>query len=71
METLRQLYNCLILDSEKEKEFATKLEENSEVSICVKLPKSFYINTPVGQYSPDWAIAFSGDSGIKHIYFVT
>ena len=70
METPRQLYNCLIWDSDKEKKFATELETSSEVSIYVKLPKSFYINTPVGQYSPDWAIAFREDSGIKHIYFV-
>lgn len=70
METPRQLYNCLIWDSDKEKKFAAELEASSEVSIYVKLPKSFYINTPVGQYSPDWAIAFREDSGIKHIYFV-
>ena len=34
------------------------LEEHSrEVEVCVKLPRSFYVNIPVGNYSPDWAIA--------------
>ncbi|MDR1895004.1 MAG: hypothetical protein LBQ61_10035, partial [Spirochaetales bacterium] len=31
--------------------------------------KSFYINTPVGNYNPDWAIAFK-EGSVKHIYFV-
>ena len=39
------------------------------MSVYVKLPKGFYINTPVGHYNPDWAIAFN-DGMVKHIYFV-
>ena len=35
-----------------------------------KLPRSFQIPTPVGNYAPDWAIAFNDNAGIKHIYFV-
>ena len=35
----------------------------------VKLPKGFYISTPVGRYNPDWAIAF-WEGKVKHIYFV-
>ena len=34
-----------------------------------KLPKSFHIPTPVGNYNPDWAIAFNKDK-VKHVYFV-
>ena len=30
---------------------------------------SFSIPTPVGNYSPDWAIAFN-EGMVKHIYFV-
>ena len=29
----------------------------------------FHIPTPVGNYSPDWAIAFQ-EGKVKHIYFV-
>lgn len=41
----------------------------TDVAIYVKLPRGFYINTPVGKYNPDWAIAFHEDK-VKHIYFV-
>ena len=34
-----------------------------------KLPGGFYINTPMGKYNPDWAVAFREDS-VKHVYFV-
>jgi type III restriction enzyme len=33
------------------------------------LPRGFLIPTPVGDYNPDWAIAFKKGS-IKHLYFV-
>jgi type III restriction enzyme len=33
------------------------------------LPKSFHIPTPVGNYNPDWAIAFQSGK-VKHVYFV-
>ena len=32
-------------------------------------PGGFYIDTPVGKYNPDWAIAFY-EGSVKHIYFV-
>lgn len=67
--TERHLYDHLLYDSDKEKELAESLETWDEVSLYVKLPKGFYINTPVGKYSPDWAIAFREDK-VKHIYFV-
>lgn len=34
-----------------------------------KLPKGFSIPTPVGGYTPDWAIAFK-QGAVKHVYFV-
>ncbi len=34
-----------------------------------KLPGGFSILTPVGNYNPDWAIAFK-EGNVKHIYFV-
>lgn len=52
-----------------ERLFAEELDSSTEVSVYAKLPKSFFIPTPVGRYSPDWAIAFY-DNGIKHIYFI-
>ena len=37
--------------------------------VYVKLPKGFFISTPVGNYNPDWAITFK-EGTVKHIYFV-
>ena len=34
-----------------------------------KLPRGFAIPTPVGNYAPDWAIAFK-EGAVKHIYFI-
>lgn len=65
----KSLYNYLVYDSNVEKEFGEDLDRNADVSIYVKLPKGFYINTPVGHYNPDWAIAFN-EGSVKHIYFV-
>lgn len=65
----KNLYNYLIYDSDVEKEFGEDLDKNQEVAVYVKLPKDFYINTPVGNYNPDWAIAFH-EEDVKHIYFV-
>lgn len=67
--TEKNLYNYLIYDSEVEKKFGEDLDKSEEVAIYVKLPKGFYINTPVGHYNPDWAIAFN-EGSVKHIYFI-
>lgn len=52
-----------------ERRFAENLDGAEEVFIYAKLPKGFYIPTPVGHYSPDWAIVFH-EGKVKHIYFV-
>ena len=52
-----------------ERKFVEKLEEANEVVVYAKLPKGFHIPTPMGNYSPDWAIAFE-EGKVKHIYFV-
>ena len=52
-----------------ERRFAEDLDTADEVCVYAKLPKGFHIPTPVGNYSPDWAIAFN-EGAVKHIYFV-
>lgn len=52
-----------------ERQFVDKLEEANEVVVYAKLPKGFHIPTPMGNYSPDWAIAFQ-EGKVKHVYFV-
>ena len=46
-----------------------ELDASAEVVVYAKLPKTFFIPTPVGNYNPDWAIAFKQDK-VKHIYFI-
>lgn len=65
----RSIYDYLIYDSDGEKKFASQLDINEKVALYWKLPKSFFISTPVGKYSPDWAIAFH-EGQVKHVYFV-
>ena len=69
MKTRRHLYDHLVYDSDNEQKFASMLDIDDNVAVYVKLPKSFYISTPVGHYNPDWAIAFY-EGTVKHIYFV-
>ncbi len=52
-----------------ERRFAEDLDAAEEVCVYAKLPRTFQIPTPVGNYSPDWAIAFY-EGAVKHIFFV-
>lgn len=52
-----------------ERKFAEDLDAAEEVCVYAKLPRTFQIPTPVGNYSPDWAIAFYAGT-VKHIFFV-
>lgn len=58
-----------VLDSDIERKFARDLEESADVCAFAHLPRSFKIPTPVGDYAPDWAIAFN-EGSVKHIFFV-
>ena len=65
----RCIYDCVSCDSQTEKDFAEELDAYEDVAVYVKLPRAFSIDTPVGKYNPDWAIAFV-DGSVKHVYFV-
>lgn len=56
-------------DKSIERRFAEDLDAAEEVCVYAKLPRTFQIPTPVGNYSPDWAIAFY-EGAVKHIFFV-
>lgn len=56
-------------DESVERKFVQRLDTAKEVVVYAKLPKGFHIPTPVGNYSPDWAIAFQ-EGSVKHVYFV-
>ena len=52
-----------------ERELAENMDLADEVCVYAKLPRGFSIPTPVGSYSPDWAVAFYSGT-VKHIFFV-
>lgn len=65
----RHIYDYVLTDSKIERNFVKELDTAHEVVVYAKLPRGFLIPTPVGDYNPDWAIAFK-DGAVKHIYFV-
>lgn len=70
IESEKSLYDLVVVDSEGiEKSFAESLEQEDDVVVYTKLPNGFYINTPMGKYNPDWAVAFR-EGSVKHVYFV-
>ncbi|WP_262107558.1 type III restriction-modification system endonuclease [Arthrobacter sp. Marseille-P9274] len=65
----KHIYDYVITDSKIEQAFVSGLETSKEVAVYAKLPRGFFIPTPVGDYNPDWAIAFI-EGSVKHVYFV-
>jgi type III restriction enzyme len=58
-----------ISEDSVESRFAKSIDRADEVVVYAKLPKGFAIPTPVGNYTPDWAIAFK-EGAVKHVYFI-
>ena len=69
VKTDHHIYDYVFTDSETELRFVQLLDAGTDIEVYAKLPKSFSIPTPVGDYTPDWAIAFKQGT-VKHIYFI-
>lgn len=65
----KNIQDYVFFDSQKEKEFAEAMDVATEVCVYAKMPRTFKIPTPVGEYAPDWAIAFN-EGAVRHIYFI-
>lgn len=65
----KTLFSHIVIDSNSSPErlFAQACEDNDDVLFYIKLPRWFQIETPVGPYNPDWAVAYKND---KVLYFV-
>jgi len=63
----KTLYNYIEFDSDVEKQFAEDCESNENIEFYLKLPRWFKIETPIGNYNPDWALIFKYE---KKLYFV-
>jgi type III restriction enzyme len=56
LQVQKSVYEYVVYESEVEREFAQRLDEREDIKLFVKLPSWFVIETPLGQYNPDWAI---------------
>ncbi|HLQ98545.1 MAG TPA: type III restriction endonuclease subunit R, partial [Candidatus Dormibacteraeota bacterium] len=65
----KSVYNYIQYDSMIEKQFAEKLNNDEDVKLFVKLPSAFKIDTPLGNYNPDWAVLIEKDD-VEKLYFV-
>lgn len=65
----KTLFNYIPIDNQSqiEKNFARDCEADENIKFFFKLPRRFKIPTPLGDYTPDWAILFEND---QRIYFV-
>ena len=66
-------FDLIQIDSEgvdaPERQFAKLLDSREDVKLFMKLPAKFKIDTPVGNYNPDWAIIKQVD-GNDRIYMI-
>jgi type III restriction enzyme len=64
------LFDHVDYDSHVERTFAAQMENNREhVKLFAKLPRRFKVRTPVGEYSPDWAIVYDED-GVQRLHLI-
>ncbi len=56
IEVHKSVYDAIVYDSEVERKFAEDLDKREDIRLFVKLPPWFLIETPIGNYNPDWAI---------------
>jgi type III restriction enzyme len=64
------LFDHLVYDSHVEREYGAYLDNfRDRVRLFTKLPRRFRVRTPVGEYSPDWAIVV-GEGVNERVYLV-
>ena len=63
----KALFDAVEFESEVERRFAADLDANEHVKLFVKLPRWFKIDTPIGDYNPDWAFVTERE---ERLYFV-
>lgn len=69
VESTKSPYDYTVCDSKVEERFAKRFESDPRVKVYVKLPNWFKIDTPLGNYNPDWAVVID-KNGVEKLYFV-
>ena len=65
----KSVYDHVVCDSDNERDFAASLERFAAVKVYAKLPRWFHVPTPLGPYTPDWAVLVEDDEG-ERLYLV-
>lgn len=64
------VYDYIVYDSATiERPFAEALDRDDEVKLFFKIPPKFKVETPIGDYNPDWAVLLEKD-GSRKLYFI-
>lgn len=67
----RALNKYYKMDSNGEYDFAESLEKDENILLFTKLKKGgFIIDTPYGNYTPDWAVIYKNLKGDSKVYFI-
>jgi type III restriction enzyme len=72
----RSVYDHVVFDSDIERQFVEGLERRDDVKLYLKLPAWFIVQTPIGDYNPDWAIVLESrdvhgkPTGKQNLYLV-
>lgn len=69
----KSIYDSIIKDSDIEADFANALDADSRIKLFIKLPEQYYIETPVGNYTPDWLVVVEkiyNGTNKEEVYFV-
>jgi type III restriction enzyme len=69
IESFRSPYDYILYDSDIEKKLVKEFENQEFVKVYAKLPSWFKIETPIGNYNPDWAVLVEKDDE-QTLYFV-
>lgn len=65
----KSVHEQVIYQSETERTFAEDLEKNEAIKVYAKLPGWFQVPTPLGPYTPDWAVLVDKPEG-ERLYLV-
>lgn len=69
IEVERSIYDVIEFDSDVERRFAAGLSAREDIKLFIKLPPWFKVQTPMGEYNPDWAIV-KEEEGQGKLYLV-
>lgn len=71
----KSIYDAVVYASDVEKNFTVDLDRDERIKLFIKLPVWFSVKTPLGGYTPDWAIVTvktnsKGKETDEKIYFI-